>query len=325
MDIISTIRERARAANNKIVLPEGEEPRVIQAAAILKKENLVQPILLGDPDRIKQKVQSLQLPGDDLEIMNPKNEPVRTAEWANQLYEMRKKKGMTPEAAKEAVESFLYFGAFMVRTGLAAGSVAGSINTTGDVIRAGIHVLGLADGVSVVSSAFIMVLPGGKVLTYGDCGVIPNPDANQLADIAISTARTHQMLVNEEPVVAMLSFSTKGSAQHEMIDKIVEATKRAKDLAPNLKIDGELQFDAAYIPSIGEKKAPKSPVAGKANVFIFPDLNAGNIAYKITERLAGAEAFGPLIQGLQKPFMDLSRGCSINDIVNVVSICSIVS
>jgi phosphate acetyltransferase len=325
MDIINEIRERARTINKKIVLPEGEEDRVIKAAAILQKEKLVQPILIGSDEFIAKKAEILHVDLQDIQIMNPVTSKNYTDEWSNLLFEMRKKKGMTQDEAKKAVQTPLYFGAFVVRTGLANGSVAGSINTTGDVIRAGIHVLGLVDGVSVVSSAFIMVLSNGKVLTYGDCGVLPNPDAAQLASIAISTARTHKLLLNEEPVVAMLSFSTKGSAKHEMVDKVIEATQLVTEMAPDLRIDGELQFDAAYIPAIAEKKAPGSKVAGQANVFIFPDLNAGNIAYKITQRLAGAEAFGPLIQGLKKPFMDLSRGCSTDDIVNVASICSILS
>jgi phosphate acetyltransferase len=325
MDIITAIRERAKAINKKIVLPEGEEDRVIKAADILQKEKLVQPILVGNADHIAKKAEALQLDLQDIPIMNPFSSKHYTDDWSDMLYQMRKEKGMTQDEAKKAVQTPLYFAAFVVKTGLAAGSVAGSINTTGDVIRAGIHVLGLAEGVSVVSSAFLMVLSSGKVLTYGDCGVLPNPDAAQLASIAISTARTHRLLLNEEPVVAMLSFSTKGSAKHEMVDKVTEATQLVMKMKPDLKIDGELQFDAAYVPAIGEKKAPGSQVAGKANVFIFPDLNAGNIAYKITQRLANADAFGPLIQGLKKPFMDLSRGCSTDDIVNVASICSILS
>jgi phosphate acetyltransferase len=325
MDIITKIRESASAIHKKIVLPEGEEERVLKAAAILKKEKLVQPVLIGNPDKIIQKAETLSLNINEIPIMNPLDASDYIDEWANMLYEMRKEKGMTPDDAKKTVQSPLYFGAFVVKTGIADGSVAGSINTTGDVIRAGIHVLGLAENVSVVSSSFLMVLSDGKVLTYGDCGVLPDPDAAQLASIAVSTARTHQLLLNEEPVVAMLSFSTKGSAKHPLADKVIEATQLAKESNPNLKIDGELQFDAAYVPAIGEKKAPGSTVAGKANVYIFPDLNAGNIAYKITQRLAGAEAYGPLIQGLRKPFMDLSRGCSTDDIVNVAAICAMVS
>lgn len=325
MNIITAIRQKAALANKKIVFPEGEEDRVIRAAAILKQENLIQPVLLGNPNIISQKARSLEVILEDIEMMNPLAAKKYTEEWSNILYETRKEKGMTIDEAREKLGSSLYFGAFVVRTGRANGSVAGSINTTGDVIRAGIHVLGLAKNVSVVSSSFLMVLSNGKVLTFGDCGVLPDPDAGQLASIAISTARTHQLLLNEEPIVAMLSFSTKGSAKHPLADKVIEATDLVRKTAPALKIDGELQFDAAYIPAIGEKKAPGSSVAGKANVYIFPDLNSGNIAYKITQRLAGAEAYGPLIQGLNHPFMDLSRGCSTEDIVNVACIAAIMS
>jgi phosphate acetyltransferase len=238
---------------------------------------------------------------------------------------MRKHKNVTPEQAREIVKNPLFFGAFMIRQGMADGAVAGSINTTGDVLRAGIQIVGLAEGVNVVSSCFIMVLTDGKILTFADCAVIPDPDPEQLCSIAISSARTHQRLVEQEPCVAMLSFSTKGSAQHAHVDKVIKATNLLKEKMPGLKVDGELQFDAAYVESVGKRKAPGSPVAGKANVYIFPDLDAGNIGYKITQRLAGAEAIGPIIQGLKKPFNDLSRGCSVDDIINVACICAIIA
>jgi phosphate acetyltransferase len=223
------------------------------------------------------------------------------------------------------VKNPLFFGAFMVHHGMADGAVAGSINTTGDVLRAGIQIVGLAEGVNVVSSCFIMVLKDGKILTFADCAVIPDPDPEQLCSIAISSARTHQRLIEQEPCVAMLSFSTKGSAQHAHVDKVIKATNLLKEKMPQLKVDGEMQFDAAYVESVGKKKAPGSTVAGKANVYIFPDLDAGNIGYKITQRLAGAEAIGPIIQGLKKPFNDLSRGCSVDDIINVACICAIIA
>jgi phosphate acetyltransferase len=213
----------------------------------------------------------------------------------------------------------------MVRENLAAGAVAGSINTTGDVLKAGIQIIGLMKNIKVVSSSFLMILQNGEILTFADCAVIPDPDPEQLASIAISSAKTHQRLVGTEPCVAMLSFSTKGSAKHPMTEKVIQALQLVKEIEPSLKIDGELQFDAAYIPEIGNRKAPRSPVAGKANVFIFPDLNAANIGYKLVQRLAGAEAVGPVIQGLAKPYNDLSRGCSVDDIVNVAAICSILS
>jgi phosphate acetyltransferase len=218
----------------------------------------------------------------------------------------------------------------MVRQGEADGAVAGSINATGDVMRAAFHLIGLADGASIASSCFAMIIPEfmemtDYVLFFADCAIIPNPDASQLADIAIATADTRKALVGDEPNVAMLSFSTKGSAHHEMTEKVIQATKLAKERRPDIKLDGELQLDAAIIPSIGERKAPDSDIAGKANVLIFPDLNAGNIGYKLVQRLAGAEAFGPFSQGLAKPFNDLSRGCSVEDIVNVVAVSAVKS
>jgi phosphate acetyltransferase len=220
----------------------------------------------------------------------------------------------------------LFFGAMMVREGRADGSMAGAINTTGDVLRAGIQCIGTAEGISIVSSTFLMIIPGWPVpLTYADAGVVPDPNADQLASIAISSANTHKKLTGDDPIVAMLSFSTYGSASHPRVDKVKEATRIVKERAPYLLVDGELQADAALIQSVGNKKAPGSPVAGKANVLIFPDLDSGNIAYKLTQRLAKAEALGPLVQGLKKPAMDLSRGCSVEDVMNVAAIASILS
>ncbi len=322
MDIIEKIREQARKSLKTIVLPEGEEERVIRAAAILKSEGIATPVLLGSETAIRQKAQSLNLDLADIRILEPANQ-ANFEEYAQKYYELRKHKGMTPEKAREVMVNPLYYGAMMVREGEAAGAVAGSINTTGDVLRAAIQIVGLAPNVNVVSSSFIMVLPKGKILTFADCAVIPNPDPEQLASIAISSANTHRKLVGSEPKIAMLSFSTKGSALHEMVDKVVQATRIVREKAPELAVDGELQFDAAYVPEVGKRKAPDSPVAGQANVFIFPDLNAGNIGYKMVQRLAGAEAVGPVIQGLAKPYNDLSRGCSVDDIVNVAAICSI--
>jgi phosphate acetyltransferase len=218
----------------------------------------------------------------------------------------------------------LFFGAMMVREGMADGSVAGSSSATADVIRAGIQCVGMPRGISIVSSFFLMLL-SDKTYSFADCAVVPNPDVNQLADIAISTADNHFKITDEEVSIAMLSFSTKGSAQHELSDKVIKATKQVKEKRPDLNIDGELQFDTAIIESVGQKKAPGSPVAGKANVLIFPDLNAGNIGYKIAQRLGGAEAIGPLVQGLTKPCFDLSRGCSVDDIVNTASFAAVMS
>lgn len=324
MELITRIRNEAKKALKPIVLPEGLEDRVIRAARILASDKIVQPILLGDEKKIRQKSEELKIDLSDISIFNPVSHP-DLKKFANKYFELRKHKGVSPEAAKEAILNPLFFGAMMVRENIATGAVAGSINTTGDVLKAAIQIVGLMQNIKVVSSSFLMVLKNGEILTFADCAVIPDPDPEQLASIAISSAKTHQKLVGTEPSVAMLSFSTKGSAKHPLADKVIEALQIVKKIEPSLNIDGELQFDAAYIPEIGNRKAPGSPVAGKANVFIFPDLNAANIGYKLVQRLAEAEAVGPVIQGLAKPYNDLSRGCSVDDIVNVAAICSILS
>jgi len=324
MTLIEKIKNNARKKLKPIVLPEGEEIRIIKAAEYLNAQKLVVPILIGNKERIQKIANEISCNINGIGIRDPQQCP-DTPTFADDYYELRKKKGATPEIAAETVKNALYYAAFMVRNKQAAGAVAGSINTTGDVLRAAIQVVGVAPGIKVVSSCFIMVMPDGKEYTFGDCAVIPNPDADQLASIAISSSATHRSLVGVEPYVAMLSFSTKGSAEHEDVDKVVEATNKVKELKPELKIDGELQFDAALIDKIGAKKAPGSSVAGKANVFIFPDLDAGNIGYKITQRLGNAEAVGPIVQGLKKPYNDLSRGCSVEDVINVACICSVLS
>lgn len=324
MEIIDKFRQLAKSKRKTIVLPEGEEERVVKAAAFLKKNKLVEPILLGNPEKINEISISLGLELNGVEIINPEFSNYYQ-EWADKFYNMRKHKNLTMVEAKSALKNPLFFGAFVVREGLADGAVAGSINTTGNVLRAGIQVIGLAPNVSIVSSSFIMALKDGKILTFADCAVIPDPDEEQLASIAISSANTHQKLVGEKARIAMLSFSTKGSAVHDDIEKVLKATNMVKEKDPQLTIDGELQFDTAFVESVGKRKAPHSPVAGKANVYIFPDLNSGNIGYKIAQRLGEAEAIGPIIQGLNKPFNDLSRGCSVEDIINVSCICAIIS
>jgi phosphate acetyltransferase len=324
MNIIEQIKNQAKKRVNPIVLPEGTEERIIQAAAKLRDENIAKPILIGNVADIQKIALKTEVNLKGIKILNPIEYPdIKT--FSQSYYELRKHKGMTQEQAQQTMLNPLYFGAMLVREGIAAGAVAGSINTTGDVLRAAIQIIGLMPKVKVVSSCFIMVLPKDQILTFADCAVIPDPDPEQLASIAISSANTHKRLVGSDPKIAMLSFSTKGSAKHPLADKVIESTQLLRKIDPTLMVDGELQFDAAYIPEIGKRKAPNSPVAGQANVYIFPDLNAANIGYKMVQRLAGAEAIGPVIQGLAKPYNDLSRGCSVDDIVNVAAICSILS
>lgn len=323
MSIIASIRERARHKKCRIVLPEGEEDRTLLAAKIIINEQIAKPILLGDADKIRNRARELQvdLPSS-VSIIDPKRSE-KTADYASELFNLRKAKGMTYEQAKQHMHSVLYYGAMMVRRSECEGFVGGAVSTTADVLRAAIHCVGTASGINTVSSIFLMVFPDGRAITYGDCAVMPYPDAAQLADIAIASAESHKQLTGEEPMVAMLSFSTKGSAKHEAVDKVVQALSIVREKRPDIKIDGELQFDAAFIESIGQRKAPGSAVAGKANVFIFPNLDAGNICYKVTERIGNAQAIGPVIQGLAKPINDLSRGCTPEDIANVTAICAL--
>lgn len=324
MDLLEKIQKQARQKLKKIVLPEGAEDRVIHAACIVKEKGIAEPVLLGSKEEITAKGKKLNKDISEIEIIQP-DLHADFQNFTEKYYQLRKHKGMTPEKASETLKNTLYFAAMLLREDQASGAVAGSINTTGDVLRAAIQIVGLKQNVNVVSSCFLMVMPDGKILTFADCAVMPDPEPEQLASIAISSARTHERLVGEVPRIAMLSFSTKGSASHPLVTRVVKATEIIRNTAPKLEVDGELQFDTAYVPEIGRRKAPDSPVAGNANVFIFPDLNAANIGYKMVQRLAGAEAVGPVIQGLNKPYNDLSRGCSVDDIVNVAAICSILS
>jgi phosphate acetyltransferase len=322
-NILDTFKAKAAEQKRTIVLPESHDERVLQAAEIIIKEKIASVITLGDEDKIKADAKKLGVDLSGVKIIDPlKSEKLE--EYTNTFYELRKLKGITIEAAKNTIERDLFFGAMMVREGLADGSVAGSTASTADVLRAGIQCIGMPAGISVVSSFFFMVFPD-KAYTFSDCAVVPSPEAKQLADIAISAADNHAKLTGEKPYVALLSFSTKGSAKHESIDKVIEALSIAKSKRPDLAIDGELQFDAAIVESVGKRKAPGSEVAGKANVLVFPDLNAGNIGYKIAQRLGGCEAIGPLIQGLKKPYFDLSRGCTAEDIVNNAAIAIVMS
>ena len=323
LNLLNEIKEKASALKKTIVLPESHDERVLKAAEILTKEKIVSVITLGNEDIIRSDAERLGIDLTGVRIIDPSKSD-KLSDFTNIFFNLRKHKGITIELARETVARDLFFGAMMVREGMADGSVAGSTASTGDVMRAGIQCVGMPEGISIVSSFFLMLFPD-NVFSFADCAVVPNPDDNQLADIAISTADNHFKLTDQEPFVAMLSFSTKGSAQHELIDKVIEGTKIVKEKRPDLNVDGEIQFDTAIIESIGKKKAPGSPVAGKANVMVFPDLNAGNIAYKIAQRLGGAEAIGPLVQGLNKPCFDLSRGCSVDDIVNTVSFAAVMS
>jgi phosphate acetyltransferase len=321
---IEQIHEKAKKSPKKVVLQEGEDVRVIEAGATATKLGIAEVTLLGDPAKIKATAASASLSLDKVHIVDMTVAP-NLADYAHTYYELRKAKGMTEAEAEKTMKDPLFYGAMMVRKGVVDSFVGGATYTTADVCRASIQIVGMQQGLKTLSSFFAMILPDksfGKdgVLFYGDGGVVIDPNVDQLADIAIATADSYASLVGEAPRVAMLSCSTKGSAKHPRIDKVIAAMEQAKKRRPDLVIDGEMQGDAALVPAIGERKAKGSPVAGKANVLIFPDLDSGNISYKLTERLAKAEALGPVLQGMAKPSSDLSRGCKANDIVNVMAI-----
>jgi phosphate acetyltransferase len=325
MGLLERIRKKASGRNKKIVLPEGDDDRMLQAAERLVQDAICQVVLLDESESVHGRARKMGLDLSGVEILIPSSSS-QAELFTEKFFEIRKHKGINRKEAGDTVTKPLYFGAMMVREGIVDGSVAGAVHTTGDVLRAGIQCIGLAEGINTVSSIFLMVVPDrDKPLTFADSAVVPEPDPDQLASIAIASAETHRRLTGDEPVVAMLSFSTYGSADHPMVDKVREGLRLAREQAPDLVIDGELQLDAAIVPAVGAKKAPESPVAGKANVLIFPDLNAGNIGYKLTQRLAHAEAIGPIIQGLRKPANDLSRGCNVDDIVNVTAICCLLA
>ncbi|MDO4789341.1 MAG: phosphate acetyltransferase [Porphyromonas sp.] len=328
MELLESFVKRASADRRRIVLPEGVEERTLKAADRLIKDGVANIILIGDEREIANKAAELSLTHiAQAEIVNPATDS-RMSKYANLLFELRKSKGMTIEEAEKKSKDPLYLACLMIKAGDADGEVAGAKNFTGDVLRPALQIIKTVPGVSTVSGAFIMITPAkeyGKegTLLFADCAVTPNPDAQQLAQIAISSAHTAKDLLDMEAKVAILSFSTKGSAKNELVDKVIEATKIANEAAPELSIDGELQADAALVPKVGELKAPNSPIAGHANVLVFPSLEVGNIAYKLVQRLAGAEAVGPVLQGIAAPVNDLSRGCSVEDIYYMVAITAL--
>ena len=326
MDLVQQIIERAKSNKQRIVLPEATEERTLRAADQVLAEGGADIILIGNPDESNGLAAQWGLSHIGLAtIVDPENNP-KSEEYAALLAELRKKKGMTIEQARQLVKNPLYLGCMIIKTGDADGQISGALSTTGDTLRPALQIIKCAPGISCVSGAMLLITKEPQygengVLVVGDVAVTPMPDAQQLAQIAVCTAQTAKSVAGfAEPRVAMLSFSTKGSASHEVVDKVVEATKLAKKMAPELKVDGELQADAALVPSVGMKKAPGSDIAGKANVLVFPCLEVGNISYKMVQRLGGAEALGPILQGIARPVNDLSRGCSVDDIYKMVAI-----
>lgn len=324
MELIDQIKEKARRVQKRVVLAEGTELRTLKATEIIIRENLAQIILLGNPDRIKSIAIAHGIDITGAEIINPESDSKRD-HYAKLMVSIRKSKGLTYQRAIESLNNPLVFGPLMIKAGDADGEIAGAINSTGDVLRPALQYIKTSPGITVVSGVFFMIFADKSIgddglLVFADCAVMPDPDEKQLAEIAITTAKTAHSIANIEPRIAMLSFSTKGSAQHPLSNKVINATRIVHELAPELSIDGELQLDAALVEEIGKLKAPGSLVAGKANILIFPGLESANIGYKLVQRLAGAEAIGPILQGMAAPINDLSRGCSVTDIVNMVAI-----
>lgn len=325
MSLMNTIRENAQKASRCIVLPEGTEERTLKAADFILREKIARIILIGNKPEIDRKVIEFGLQFiSNARIIDPVENPDKER-FATILFELRKSKGLSYEEALKLVEDPLYLATLLIKAGEADGEVAGAMNATGNVLRPAFQIVKTLPGITVVSGAFLMIFKDnpyvpGNILVFADCAVHPDPTAPELAEIAVSTALTAKSIAGIEPRVAMLSFSTKGSANHSLCDKVIEATRIAREKAPWLEIDGELQADAAIVESVGMHKAPGSPIAGKANVLVFPNLESGNIAYKLVQRLSGAEAIGPVLQGMAAPINDLSRGCSVSDIVNLVAI-----
>lgn len=327
-NIIEDLKARAKAINGRIVLPESHDERMLQAADIVLSEGMAEVILVGKPAVVLAKAKTMDIDLSQATILDPETHP-DIEKFALSYYEKRKDKGVTREQAGQAVRNELYFGAMLVKFGLADGMVAGAVNTTADVLRAALQVVGVTPGLKTVSSCFIMVVLDymceDRLYFFADCAVVPNPDPEQLADIAISTASTRRAILGDEPRVALLSFSTMGSAKHELVEKVQAAKSILDSRKVDFVYDGELQLDAAIVPRIAKSKAPQSKIAGDANTLIFPDLQAGNIGYKLVQRFAKAEALGPIIQGLAAPVCDLSRGCSMEDIVNTCALVLLMS
>ena len=328
MEFINQIQNQARQEKKKIVLPEGKDARVLEAVEIIADKEIAEPILLGEESEIKHKASELGVEiSDDVEIINSKTFD-KLEEYSEAYYQLREHKGISRKEAKEKMKDPIYFASMLVKQGVADGKVAGAATPTPEVLGSAIRIVGTAEGISVISGAFIMVVSNKQfgedgILVFADAAVNPNPGSEELAEIAISSANTFEDLVGKTARVGMLSFSTRGSTQHELVDKVKDATDLIREKDPELLVDGELQVDAALVPEICKKKCPDSDLGGKANVLVFPDLQSGNIGYKLVQRVAGAEAIGPVLQGMDKPVNDLSRGCSVEDIVNVTAITAV--